>query len=959
MNLKGLFGAIVCVLCLPLLLATTSFAQKGSIAGIVVDQENGETLIGANVLIEGTAIGATTDLDGQFTIPNMDVGTYNLTVSYIGYNTLRVQQVDVVAGETTRLNLTMGPEAIGLEEVVVEARSLENTEGALLRKRQKSISVSDAISAEAISRSGSGDAAGAMAKVTGASVVAGKYVYIRGLGDRYSSTQLNGSALPSADPDKQSFQLDLFPSNLLDNIVTTKTFTPDKPGSFTGGLVDVGTKNYPDRFTFQVSTSSSYNTKTSLENGFLSYQGGDSDWLGYDDGTRSIPDVFQDEDLVIPTEIEARFDPEKAATLDLVSKAFRPEMTPASIKAPVNSSASVSIGDQLSFLGRPLGYTGSISFSNSASFYDDGEAGRWELVGGVVDDITNLTALRSLSDRRGTEEANWGGLATLAYKIHPNHGVSATYLRTQSGTTDSRFLDGFWQDLSGNSTFQTRVLGYQERALNSLQFKGEHVVRGITAEWKASFSRNEQEEPDLRYFSNHVTITERAGGVVDTVYQKPASLYPAPTRFFRNLEEDNRSLGLDITVPFKVWGLGSKFKFGGAHQDVSRGFRERRFEYREAPGISFNDFDGNVNAFFAASGIIDTAANGRPVFGNYITDASSRKNNYDGDQTVAAAYGMLDLLLTRKLRFIGGVRLESTRMTTASQDSLLAVGRLENDDWLPSVNLVYEVGQNMNLRAAYTQTLARPTFRELAPYSTFDFVGDFVFSGNSSLKRTLVTNYDLRWEWFVRPGEILAASAFYKDFQNPLERVILTSAGNNSLSIQNVESGMVAGLELELRKRLDNIVPALKDFQLGANLSLVHSEVDIPGEELDIIRAADPDADNTRALVGQSPFLANVDLTFDRSQQWGSVMSVFVNVFGDRLSVVSEGAAPDIFERARTTLDVIYSQKIWRGISMKLSAKNLTDSRALMSQEFKDTAYVYQVYESGRTFSLGFTYRVE
>lgn len=953
---KNYFAWLLLIINFSLLMP--AFAQNGVISGIVIDKENGETLIGANVLVEGTMIGATTDLDGAFLIKGLQAGTYTLIFSYIGYNAVTVQNVDVVSGKTTKINMTMSPEAIGLDEVIVEARALENTEGALLRQRQKSISVSDAISAEAMSRSGSGDAAGAMAKVTGASVVGGKYVYIRGLGDRYSSTQLNGSTLPSADPDKQSFQLDLFPSNLLDNIVTTKTFTPDKPGNFTGGLVDVGTKRYPEAFTFQVTSSSSYNTKTSLENGFLSYQGGDSDWLGLDDGTRSIPDVLNNGSLVVPTEIEARFDPEKAQVLDAVSKAFRPEMTPTLAKAPVNSSASFAIGDQLSLFGQPLGYTASVSYSNSASFYDDGGAGRWELVGGEVDDISELTALRSLNDQRGTQEANWGGLATLAYKFHRNHEISSTFLRTQSGTTESRFLDGMWQDLSSNSVFQTRVLGYQERALNSLQFEGEHNIKGITAEWKAAFASNEQQEPDLRYFSNHFTVRE-IGGVADTVYQKPASLYPAPTRFFRDLNENNRNLGIDITVPFKgLSGLTSKFKLGGAHTDIDRSFRERRFEYREAPGFSYSQFDGDSDAFFAATGIIDTAANGRPVFGNYIADASSEKNNYDGDQTVSAAYAMVDLLVTSKIRFIGGVRLEATRMTAASQDSLLPVGRLSNDDWLPSINLVYELNDQMNLRAVYTQTLARPTFRELAPYSTFDFVGDFVFSGNSSLKRTLVSNYDLRWEWFVRPGEILAVSSFYKEFQNPLERVILTSAGNNSLSIQNVERGMVAGLEFEVRKRLDAIAPALANFQLGANLSLVHSEVDIPQEELDIIRAADPNAGTTRGLVGQSPFLANVDLTYE-NPKWGSVFSLYYNVFGDRLRVVSEGAAPDVFERSRTTLDVLYAQRIWRGVSMKLSAKNLTNSSATMSQQFHDTDYIYQIYESGRTFSLGFTYKIE
>ncbi|MDX1740195.1 MAG: carboxypeptidase-like regulatory domain-containing protein, partial [Rhodothermales bacterium] len=274
-------------------------SETGTIVGVLVDAENGETLIGANVLIEGTTIGSTTDLDGRYTVASVPTGLHDLVFSYIGYTSQIIRNVEVLAGETTRIDLALSPEAIGMGEVVVEARALRNNESVLLRDRQKALAVSDAISAETISRSGSGDAASAMTKVTGASVVGGRYVYIRGLGDRYSSTHLNGSELPSADPDKKAFQLDMFPASLLDNIVTTKTFTPDKPGNFSGGLVNVGTKTFPEDLNVQLSVSTTYNTQTSGDD-YLTYSGSDTDWLGFDSGLREIPDVLKNPDVQIP-----------------------------------------------------------------------------------------------------------------------------------------------------------------------------------------------------------------------------------------------------------------------------------------------------------------------------------------------------------------------------------------------------------------------------------------------------------------------------------------------------------------------------------------------------------------------------------------------------------------------------------------------------------------------------------
>ncbi|MCB0295561.1 MAG: carboxypeptidase-like regulatory domain-containing protein, partial [Calditrichaeota bacterium] len=443
--------------------------DSGTITGQLVDAQTGDPLIGANVLIDGTLLGASTDLDGLFVVTGVPAGTYTIVVDYVGYAQTRIEAVEVKAGESARLSLAMAPEAIQGDVVVVEARLLENTDASLLKKRQKAAAVSDAISAEEISRSGSSDAADAMSRVTGASVVGGKYVYVRGLGDRYSNTQLNGAELPSADPDKKAVQMDLFPSNLLDNIVTQKTFTPDQPGNFSGGIVNIGTKSFPDGFTLKFSTTSSYNTRSTFSDNILTYPGGDLDWLGMDDGTRDIPDLLADPDITIPNVGEARNNAALAQELDAFSKAFNPVMAPTTRSGPVNQSYAFSVGNNISLFGRPLGYIGSISYSRKFDAYEDGEVGGWQLTG-RVSETDSLKDNYRFSDRQGSEEVSWGGLATLAYKPHPGHEISLNYMHSQSGESKSRYLNGILlRDLSPSDTFETRVLGYTERNIRSFQ----------------------------------------------------------------------------------------------------------------------------------------------------------------------------------------------------------------------------------------------------------------------------------------------------------------------------------------------------------------------------------------------------------------------------------------------------------------------------------------------------------
>ena len=794
-------------------------------------------------------------------------------------------------------------------------------------------------------------------KVVGASVVGGKYVYIRGLGDRYTSTHLNGSELPSADPNRKSFQLDIFPSNLLENIVTLKTFTPDKPGNFSGGLVDISTKDFPTTFSFQLSASTGFNTKATF-NDLLIGDPSDTDFLGFDGGRREIPKEVRDylaSGQEFPALRDTRSDPEAAETLDRLSKAFNNEFRPREQYGSMNQSYGFSIGNQVSFLGNDLGYTASFSYGQSYSGYNDGNVARYDLVGNFFESDLLFRRL-DVADNRGDRNVDWGGMATLSYRFANNHKVSARFLRTQSGTASGRYLEGFQFDIP-DGVFQTRVVQYTERSLTSFQLSGKSYFENFlksTVEWKASTATNTQDEPDLRYFTTQVD-TFPSGAIL---YSSPTNNFQRPGRFYRDLEEANATLGLDVTIPFNsINGASGNIKFGGNIVDVDRDFNEKRFDfYTDTRNFTLNDVEGNVDAFFDSLGILGYS-NGRPQFGNYVQDASALRSNYDATSNVSAAYIMSELPITDWLKLIGGVRVEQAEIEVVSQDTSMDVGALSNTDYLPSINGIFSLSENMNVRSAFTRTVARPTFRELAPYITFDYVGGLLFQGNPNLKRTLITNYDLRWEYFTGVGEILAISGFYKILENPIERVIRTDLGNDALSIQNVEEGRVYGVEIEVRKNLGFIADAIRHFSMASNFTLVHSEVDIPELELIVIRNAKEGAEPIRELQGQSPYLFNFDLGYSNPEN-GFNSSISYNYFADRLSIVAEGATPDIFERGYSSLNFTSNKTLWKNYELSFKVSNILDPDIVQSQLFNGDEYIYQKYKRGRTFSLGIKYKI-
>jgi TonB-dependent receptor len=469
--------------------------------------------------------------------------------------------------------------------------------------------------------------------------------------------------------------------------------------------------------------------------------------------------------------------------------------------------------------------------------------------------------------------------------------------------------------------------------------------RNVRAEWSATWSRATRDEPDYRFFSNQFSVVE-----ADTACGISPSIFLPPARFFRDLNEDTWVADASVEIP-----VGSvTLKTGGRYRAKARDFRERVFQH----GSDEADFSCNPDTYVdEQAGVVRTDDRGRPRFGTYVRDFTDPRNNYDGDQEVGAGFIMADFSIPwiPSARFIGGVRIEYTDMSIITLGENRREGQFAATDILPSTNIVWELRDAMNLRASYGRTIARPTFREFAPFESFQFVGDYIERGNPDLDRTLVNNFDLRWEWFVRPGELLSAGAFYKDFIDPIERTIEPrAAANDVVTYVNRSSATVYGVELEARKRLDQVASWLQYVQVGANLTLTHSQVSRPQDVLEAIRAFDVNADDTRRLQGQSPYLLNLNAGYENPNS-GTSINVFFNRFGDRLDTVTRNGN-DLFERGRSTLDFKATQELLQGVSANVSVKNILNAEQVVSQTFNNEEYVNDLRPLGRTVSIGVSY---
>jgi outer membrane receptor protein involved in Fe transport len=927
------------------------FAQ-GTLSGTIIDEKYVEPLIGANVILEGTAIGTSTDFDGKYQFP-VEAGTYTIVVSYTGYTNKRIEDVVIKDGEVTYLDVSLSDEAIDLGlDVVVKAKAIERSENALLMLQRKSDKIQDGISAQEMNRFSVSTAASAMKKVTGATVSGGKYIYIRGLGDRYSLSQLNGLIIPSTDPYRNSAQLDLIPSNLLENIITAKTFTPDQPGTFTGGNVDIKTKSFPEQMTFTVSLSTSYNSQNHLIDNFLNHNANGNDYFGYSDGSRDRPALLDDPSIqeILNTQapLLARLNlggqgQSVAERADRAIKAMNNNFVPFEDNTPVDHGISVAFGNQYQMFGKPLGVILSGSFKQQYLHLGNFQKANW-----ILQDQNSGTLLNQgdFLETNSTISPTVSGMAGLAYKLSDFNSVTFNLIYNHNTTKTSRTIEGERPDnILLPDILQGRNLVFNERELINYQLGGKHVFPGINnaeLEWKASLANSTMSEPDTRFFENQFN-TELGS------FSIPASNVQRPFHFFRDLEDEQVDFKVDLTIPI-TQVKANKLKFGTLITQKERTFSEFRYQVEEHIGY-VRPFNGDPVNYMADDnrGIVDVSDDGTRYFlGNYLTNRTEARNNYEGSDDVTAFYGMATLQVFPKLKVIAGARYERTEIFVESADANRGAGVIDTSDVLPSFNLVYSLGEKMNLRGGYNTTLARPNMREIAPFEAFDPLTTELYLGNPELDRTRIKNYDLRWEWFINPGEILAVSAYYKNFDAPITQ-FYRRAPSPEIQFTNVEQAELYGIEFEFRKDLGTLGTLFQNFKLNTNLSFIESSMDVV--EVTNIEPED------RPFEGQPTFILNAALIYeDQETGWDAVLAL--NSIGDRLNIIGREGTPDIYDRGRTQLDFNISKTIGNSLDVKFSAQNLLDDRFLISSEYQGNEFVYSRFRRGITFGLGLTFRI-
>ncbi len=922
--LKRILPAFVYSILIIFIIQSNTLAQQGGIiTGTVTDQSTGELLIGVNVVVIGTTKGAATDIDGNFIIKNLDAGEYSLKVSFISYSTLTINNVIVNQDKQTKLDVQLKPESKVLDEVVVSAEMLKSNENSILKVQKNANNIMDVVSAELIKKNNSADGTDVLKRMTGVAITDGKYAYIRGVSDRYNNTLLNGASLPSTDPEKKSFSYDMFPSSLIENVLTAKTFTPDKPADFSGGLVQINTVEFPSKFFINLGSSSSYNTTTSLKS-FTGYNGGKTDFLGYDDGTRERPSTINDTKVV-----KGNYSSDQ---LTEIGQSFKNNWNTLSEKAPLNYDYKLSLGDKFD-LGEAsyLGVVGSITYSNNE------EAKKYEKNSATFDGPRY-----EYSGTNYTNSVLFGALLNTSYKFGFNK-ISWKNLFNQSSDNDILVNAGDYEYTSQYR--ETTALRFVSRTLLSTQLLGEHVIpefNNSTINWSASYCNSKRNEPDARQYVYARDISEPNDPMRFLLDQSWS------TRFYGDLNDKIYSTNLDLTIkPFAEKSLPS-FKLGFMLDKKGRDFDARIFGFRNMPGGNFIAEDSimklSVDKIFLPENF-----NSKFI---QVVEITKPSDSYNSNSTVLGSYFMFDLTLLESIKMVVGARYEYSNQNLNSKSETNADVKLspKYNDLLPAINLTYLLNEKINLRAAYSKTLARPEFRELAPYSYYDFLTSELVIGNPDLKRTLIDNYDLRLEYYPELGELFAISFFNKEFTDPIEQVFIATSGFEAYrSYANVSHARSYGLEFEVRKNFGFIAGQLRNLSFVGNLSLIKSKVKINESEAIGFQRTD------RPMQGQAEYIMNFGLYYDNSEL-GFSSNVVYNKVGDRISQVGFINVGDIVERARDQVDFSFSQKIISELTLSFSAKDILAQDVVFMQKRPGKDTVEARYQKGRNFSLGISY---
>jgi hypothetical protein len=905
-------------------------AGQVRIVGVVRDETNAIALPGVPIEVVDTKEVTYTDVDGRYLL-QLPPGKHTLKITLEGYQEKTITIETTGRTTTADVGLTMAKFA---ETVTVLAQAVDlqtsSAEAQLIERKQASV-ITDNIGSQEMKQNGDSDAAAAMSRVTGLSLVDNQYVFVRGLGERYSNTTLAGSVLPTTEPDKKVVPLDLFPTGLIDSVQVNKSYSPDRSAEFAGGLVQIVPMKLPNQPVLDFSYGLDFYSTATGKSIPMSPLGSRDVW-GYDNGARALPSIFPDGKIVR----QGIYTPDVGFTANQITefgRALENRWVPVNKDGKPGQNWSATLGNR--YAGK-LGVVASITHSYKEQYLEE-DRGFYRLSGAGT--LENTSPYHIVT---GTQKAQLGIVGNISYQFKPSQRLTFENFYTHSGRDEGRFFQGL--NLDNAREYKNNRLQFIEEGLFANAIGGEHFFQNASnsrIDWRVNYARATRDEPDLRE-----TLYERnmnqAGTPETTTPFTYADESQSGFRMFNELKDDTTDVSVNWAVFNAAGGRPTQYKFGVNYVDRSRDFRSRRFHFipittqkADAGNLQFDNRLPPEQIFVSSN--IGTAFR--------FNEETRPTDAYDGEQTTAAGYGMIDVAFAARTRLVAGARLENFDQTVTTLDPFglfqtEVQASNKNTDVFPSVNFVQGVGENSNLRFGYSTTVNRPEFRELAEFEFTDVIGNRAVKGNAGLNRALIQNVDARWEMFTGGRSIVAASGFYKHFDQPIERVVIAAA-NPIATFQNADSARNFGVELEAGHQFGT------HFFFNANYTFVDSKITLAPEQLGVQTSSE------RPLAGQSKNLFNLAAEYFVG---GFSTRLLFNYFGDRIADVGANEAPDIIEQGRGRLDVVFSQRL-RGLNIRLNVENLTDSDYLFTQTLTTEA-TQRLFKLGRTVSLSFGYNV-
>ena len=916
-----------------LLTVTYAISQTGKISGKVLNEKN-EAIAGVSVKIVGAPGGVTTDVEGRYSL-NLSIGKrYELEFTAVGYNPKSVAEVEVIAGQINELNITLEVTSKSLSTVTVTAtksNARRESASSMIQFQKNTNTVASVISSETIRRSPDRNTGEVLKRTPGASIQDGRFIVVRGLADRYNQAMLNGILLGSTEPDRKTFSFDLLPAAMIDNIVINKAFVPEYPGEWAGGLIQVNTKDIPSKDFFSIQIGTGINSQT-VGKKFYKDQGGKWDWLGFDDGTRALPPNYTN---------KGGFDTLSHASKTAIGKEMRNAWAPIETSAPIDINFEANGGFTGTFLGKKTGGSLGVVYNKTNRFVDILNQQN-SLSNGIFS--TNV----SLNDDRFVQEVSAGAYGSLTMQLNSLNRISLKSILNVNSFNATTLRKGI--DRSRNDTdVKGTELAFKENTFFNVQLAGDHKIADpVTFKWYGSFNILDGYIPDQRrlVYSRVAPQDPYRAVISNSLSQQSGS------RIYQSLSDYIYTVGGDLSYGFTLWDQKQTLKGGYMFQVKDRLYDAQLF-------ANYLPVDNDALKQLPADQIFASENFGNGTDNKIAFDAIKGNNfRYLANTILNAGFLQLDNQFTPNFRVVWGLRVEDYDQlvgSVKSYDPRHTHSRVT--DFLPGVNATFKLNPKTNLRISGSQTVIRPEFRELSFLNLYDFELNASVQGNPGLKRTKVSNFDIRYELYPRGGEVLTVAAFYKFFKDPIEQIFNEgSGGSSTFTFQNPEEATSYGAEIEFRKKLD-FSQALKNFTFSANGAYIYSRVKDSALNID------------RPLQGQSPYVVNLGLLYDLEKPGISATLLF-NVIGERIYLagdISSGAgSPDIYEAPRPVLDLQLTKKIiQRKGEIKLNISNLLNGTQYFYQnvdpnqntDFQKNKDAYRFTRTfGTTFAIKFNY---